>query len=112
MSYKFVNSFDKQEPIINNKTFLQIATFPNSKTKLFHVRKFTINNDNQFIGIKDYYINLCTYNKLLNKRRRNEYKLYAVYDLNTVDVPSLSDIFILKSDILGTDYNYYGSAPF
>ena len=48
MSYKFVDNFNQQiptEPIY--KSFFQIATFPNSKTKSYHIRKFVINDNNQ-----------------------------------------------------------------
>ncbi len=114
MSHKFVSSFNQQtkQNITQTKSFLQIANFPNSKTKLYHVRKFIINDDNEFVNVKDYFLNKHTYDKLFNIKKKHEYKLYAVYDLNTVDYPTMADILALKSDILGANYNYYGFAPF
>lgn len=114
MSHKFVSSFNQQtkQNITHTKSFLQIANFPNQKTNLYHVRKFVINTDNEFVNIKEYFLNKHTYDKLLNIKKKHEYKLYAVYDLNTVEYPTMADILILKSDILGANYNYYGFSPF
>jgi|688.fasta_scaffold636774_1 hypothetical protein len=111
--YKFVSSFDKPEDIIvSTASFLQIASFPNPKNKLYHIKKFIINQNNEFIDAKEYFLNKNKYEKLLKIKRKNEYKLYAVYDLNTVNVPSLSDILMLRSTILGSDHYNYGFAPF
>jgi len=114
-TYKFVSNFDEQakakaQEVITR--YLQIASFPNPKTNLYQIRRFHINQNNEFVNVKDYFISKSKYNKLLQKRKSNEYKLYSVYNLNEVKYPCISDLLLLKSDILGTDYNYYGSAPF
>lgn len=112
MSYKFVNNFEQSIQNPSSKSFLQVANFPNPKTKLYHIRKFVIDGDNTLTSYKDYFLNKSTYDKLLNKKKNNEYKLYAVHDLNTVSYPTQSDILVLKSDILSCNYDYYGEAPF
>lgn len=110
--YKFVNSFDEDKPCQEqNISYYQIASFADLKTKLYHARKFTINGNNEFVSVRDYYINKRTYEKLLRQKKNNEYKLYAVYDLNHIAYPTMPDILLLKSDILGTNYDYYGYAP-
>lgn len=112
-TYKFVSNFDEQKQEVETTTrFLQIAAFPNPKTGLYQIRRFHVNQNNEFVNVKDYFISKSKYGKLLQKKKNNEYKLYSVYDLNQVKYPCKSDILLLKSDILGADYNYYGSAPF
>ena len=111
--YKFVNSFDEPEPCNEpNISLYQIAAFADPKTNLYHARRFTINYNNEFVSVKNHYINKRMYRKLLKVKKNNEYKLFSVYDLENVGYPSLSDILLLKSDILSTNYDYYGYAPF
>ena len=112
-TYKFVNNFDntvQQEE--QQLSFLQIASFPNPKTKLYHVRRFIIDGKNEFAGIKEYFLSKRRYDKLLQRKKKNQYKLYSVYNLNIINYPCMSDILMLKSDILGSNYDYYGFAPF
>lgn len=92
--------------------FLQIAMFPNKKTNQYNVRKFTINNNNEFVDIKDYYLSKKSYDLLLSKKRSHEYKFFAVYDLNNTPYPTMADIHMLRSDMIGNNYNHYGFAPF
>jgi hypothetical protein len=112
-TYKFVKTFD--EPIEQDNTqlsFIQVASFPNPKTNLYHVRRFIVNQNNEIIGIKEYFLSKKRYDRLLQRKKRNQYKLYSVYNLNVVNYPCASDILMLKSNILGSDYNYSGFAPF
>lgn len=112
--YKFVNSFDeKTKPVcdVPDIHFYQLAAFADLKTKLYHVRRFTINSTNEFVGVSDHYVNKRTFDKILKRKKNNEYKVFSVYNLNSVEYPSLSDILLLKSDILSTNYDYYGYAP-
>lgn len=112
-TYKFVNNFDKlDQPIETQLSFIQIASFPNPKTKLYHIRRFIIDQNNEFAGIKEYFLNKRKYDKLLQRKKGNQYKLYSVYNLNIINYPCMSDILMLKSDILGSNYDYYGFAPF
>lgn len=110
--YKFVSTFEQPTTVDSLSNFWQIATFINPTANKYHVRKFIINTNNEFVGIKDYFINKKEMDKLMAKLKRNQYKLYSVYDLYKINHPCLADIMTLKSDILGADYNYYGFAPF
>jgi len=110
-TYKFVDNFDPSEEEITSN-FLQIAEFMHPKTKHHHVRKFTINQSNEVINMKDYYLNKSKYERLLKKKKPNEYKLYSVYSLNDVNHPNASHILAMKSSILQTNHDYYGFAPF
>lgn len=113
MSYKFVDNFNEPEPKNETTTsFLQLASFAHPKTKLYHVKKYTFNESNEIINVKDYYLTKSKYNRLIRKKNNTEYKLYSVYNLNEVGLPNLSDILMRKSNMLQSNYNYYGSAPF
>ena len=111
-AYKFVSNFDddttNNEP---NVYFYQIASFADLKTKRYHCRRFTINYNNEFVNIKDRYISNRVLDKFLKIKKNNQYKLFPVYDLNYVDHPANTDILLLKSDLLATNYDYYGYAP-
>lgn len=112
-TYKFVCGFNEEECANNepNISFYQIAAFADLKTKSHHVRKFTINCSNEFVSIKNHHVNKRTLDKLIRQKKNNQYKLFPVYDLDYIDYPSTSDILLLKSDILSTNYDYYGYAP-
>ena len=57
MSYRFVTNFNSdKQPQESITHFIQIANFPNSTTKLYHIRKFSINSGNEFVDIKDYHL--------------------------------------------------------
>ena len=111
-TYKFVNSF-KEECANNepNVDFYQIAAFADQKTNMYHIRKFTINCSNEFIAVRNHYIKKRTLDRFIRTKKYNQYKTFPVYDLEYVDYPSLSDILLLKSDLLSTNYYYYGYAP-
>ena len=114
-TYKFVNNFDncnEQNSNDNLIHFYQVSSFPNPKNGKYHLRKFVINNDNHFVNIKEYLLNKKYFDKFIQKKKSNEYRMYSVYNLNTVNYPSFSDILLLRSDTLKNNYNYYGYAPF
>jgi hypothetical protein len=113
MSYKFVSSFQPEpESKQYTQSFIQIADFTNPKTNLYHVKKFIINQHAQIINCKDYYITKKNQTNLIEKRKVHEYKIYPVYDLNTVLPPSPADISVLRSGLLSGNSNYYNFASF
>ena len=111
-TYKFVDDFDKPQNNEETESFLQMTSFMHPKTKLYHVRKFNITQTNDLINMKDYYLSKRKYDKLLKKRKPNTYKIYAVYSLNDVNYPNMSDILDMRSTILQSNHDYYGFAPF
>lgn len=99
----------------NISFFYQICTFPHpafKNSKKFHMRKFVINDKNEFISINDYYLSKKQCKKFFEIKKPHEYKCYHVYSLDDINYPSLAEISTLKSDILSHDYNYSGYAPF
>lgn len=111
-SYTFVNNFNQVDEEPTFTSFYQIASFVNPKTNKYHVRKFVINNKNEFVNVKEYNLSNKQYVRFFNKKKPNEYKLFAVYNLSMVNPPSMAEILISKSDILAVNSQYYGFAPF
>lgn len=92
--------------------FYQICSFRNPTTKAFHVRKFVINNKNEFANVKEYFLSRKQYKKLLEVKTPNEYKCFNTYDLKNIAYPTEADILVSKSQLLNNSYNYTGYAPF
>ena len=92
-------------------SFYQIAIHQHPLTKLYHIRKFKIDENDNIINLSEYNIKKLHYDKLLTQKKNNEYKLYSVYNLNSVNYPTKSDILLLKSNILSTNNTYTGYAP-
>lgn len=111
-TYKFVNDFNLTPKPNNLTTFYQLSSFPNPKHGKYELRRFLVNDENEFVEIKNYLIDKKQYNKFIKYRKRQTYKIYSVYDLTLVSYPTLSDILQSRSDMLSSDYDYYGCAPF
>jgi len=112
-TYKFVKNFDPEpDPNDTITLFFQIATFPRPEDKKFHVRRFMVNSKDEFNSVKDYFLTNKQYQKFMQKRKPNEYKTFAVYNLKMVKYPTLGDILAAKSNMISIDPGYYGSAPF
>lgn len=115
MEYNFVpkkstNIYNYQE--LDDVLFYQVAYFLNPKTKKYNVRKFTINSMNEFADIKDYYLDKERYEIFMKLKKPNEYRMFEVYDFKNIDPPSLSDILILRSQILSNNDEFDGYATF
>ena len=111
MNYKFVANFEEEQEE-HLSSFYQIASFSHPKTGKYHVRRFVINNNNEFLNVRDHNLDKKQYYKLLKRKKPNEYKMYSVYNLNSVNYPVLGDILAAKSSMLATNCDYYGAAPY
>lgn len=111
-SYTFVSNFNHEEEEPTFSSFYQMASFIDPKTNKYHLRKYTLNDKNEFVNIKEYQLTKKQYNRFFDKKKPNEYKLFAVYNLNMINYRTLAEILVAKSDILSCNYNYYGFAPF
>lgn len=111
--FKFVTNFDIDTENLNDViSFYQLCTFPDPFKKMYNLRRFYINNKNEFIKIKNYLLNKSQLKQFFKCKKNNEYKLYSSFDFKSIDYPTLSDILLLKSDILSNKQNYYGYASF
>ncbi len=95
---------------LNHRLFYQIASHPHPKTNKHHVRVFVIDNDDNFNDVRDYNIDKSQYNRLLNSKKVNEYKLYSVFALDQINYPTMSDILLLKSSNIANTNQYYDYA--
>lgn len=92
--------------------YYQIASYRHPRNDMHHLRKFSINYNNEFTDVAEYMITKKQCKQFLSNHKPNEYKFYAVYDLDNIDYPNLGEVSMSKSSILENDYNYTGYAPF
>ena len=112
INYIFNSSSDIPNNNNNTYNFYQISVFPNPRTNKFHIRKFIINSNDEFLDIIDYHLTKHKYHKFLKFKKIHEYKLFSTFSLDNISYPSMADISLLKSDNLSNNYNYSGFAPF
>jgi hypothetical protein len=116
IKYKFIQQKIDDDQLDNSiddiKFYYQICTFPDQFNNKYHMRKFVINNDNEFIAINDYHLNKKQCKKFFSIKKPHEYKCFSCYSLEDINYPNMSDILMLKSDILSNDCDYSGFAPF
>ncbi|CAH6421464.1 Hypothetical protein KVN_LOCUS279 [uncultured virus] len=116
IKYKFIqqkSDNDEQGNLHDDiKFFYQICSFPDQFTNKYHMRKFVINSENEYIAINDYHLNKKQCKKFFSIKKSHEYKCYPSYNLDEINYPNISDILLLKSDLLSNDYDYSGFAPF
>lgn len=90
----------------------QICGFKNPKTGKFEVREIIINGNNEIETYNTYKVNEKTQRKLLRALRDNKYRLYSTYTLAYIEMPTLNDISLARSDMLNNDSDYTGFAKF
>jgi hypothetical protein len=96
----------------SNTSFYQMALYSNPKTKLYHIKRFMVDENDNIIDMKNYNIEKEKYDKIVKYKKPNQYKLYSVFDLKNVGYPSKGDILVLKSNILASNNSYTGYASF
>lgn len=114
--FKFIPNVNKQLSndncdlgVIN---YFQIASFANPNSNKYHLKRFVINGNNQFIRLKEYHLTKCQLEKLISVKKPNEYKMYSSYSLNDITYPNNGDISMARSQILEEDSTYSGYAQF
>ena len=113
--YKFItpNMVVDQKPGDNSISyFYQICTFPNPYDNMYHARKFTFTGKNEILDIKYYKLNKKQYKKFRRTAPPHRYACYNTYTLKNINFPTIAQLFTSKSNILETNYNYSGYAPF
>jgi len=121
LKYQFVTNeteeirqrHEKQKEYNNQMSyFYQITTFPDPQSNKFHMRKFTINGNNEFLDIRDFNLTKKQCKSFYVTKKPQEYKRYDLYNLNSIKYPTLAEIYTSKSNILQTNSDYTGYAPF
>ena len=90
----------------------QICTFPNPKTQRYHMRKFTLNGNNEFIDLRNYNLSKKQCKKFFKIKKSNEYKCFHTYSLDNIEYPKMADISLSRSNLLSQNNDYTGFAPF
>lgn len=100
------------KPIPSSTSYYQISLHPNPKTKLYHIRKFKIDENDNITKMKEYNVPKSQYEQLIKSKKPHQYKLFSVLNLNNTNYPQKGDILLLKSNILSNPTSYTGYASF
>jgi hypothetical protein len=92
--------------------FYQICAFINPHTQKHEVRESIIDGHNELVRFRTVHISKKNYSKMLKNLRENRFRLYSTYDLNSIQLPSCTDIAMARSGILNQDSDYTGYASF
>lgn len=94
--------------------YYQICTFPHPKTNKYNIRRFIVNENNEFTDIQNMQLTEKQYKRVYEKILPNQYKSYATYSLDNIDYPCFADIVAAQSDILCNNYDMVlgNNAPF
>jgi len=92
--------------------FYQICLFPDLYDNMYNLRIFLINGKQEFLDIKKYKLTKHQFKDFRKKTLPHKYKGYNTYTLDNIGYPTLADFLVSQSDILETNYNYSGFAPF
>lgn len=113
--YKFITRTEPNLISSNDNLFFfyQICTFPNYKNR-FQMRKFIINDNNEFVSVKTFNLTKKQCKKFYAEKKTHQYKNYSTYSLDEINTPSLGDILTAKSQILSSNNSedYSSFAPF
>jgi len=104
VNFKFV---EKHNSTINNGdyvaedvVFYQLATFPNPKKQGYHIRRYIIDGNNNYVSVKEKYFKESEYIHFIETTRPNIFRRYSTFNLNEVSQPTMGDISLARSDIL------------
>lgn len=117
MEYKFTcargnDKYYNYKPEPKHYEFYQICHFKNPTTNKYHVRKLIINELGEYIHTREGKYTDSQFQKFLELKKSNQYRIYPTYDLALIDYPKSNEILELQSDIINTENDYTGYAKF
>lgn len=113
VQYEFVKKEEERVPLYSDiDYFYQVCTFPNPESDKYHLRKYVIGQDNQFLKVEEYKLTKRQYRKFLKTKSSNCYKAYPMYNLDNVGAPHPGELLAMRSEIISSSHNYTGYAPF
>lgn len=83
--------------------FYQLCTFANPSNQKYDMRKFVLNNNNEFVSVENFQLTKKQCKKFFQVKKQNEYKCYPVYNLHNIEYPNASDILTCQSSILSNE---------
>ena len=114
--FKFIPNVNKQLTNDNcdygSIDYFQISSFIDPNTNKYHMKRFTINGNNQFVRLKEYHLTKSKLEKFISIKKPNEYKMFSSYNLSNINYPNNGDISMARSQILEEDSSYSGYATF
>ena len=111
--YKFVSSFEKEEEVpVVTTSFYQVAAFPHPSKNKHQIRRFVLNDHNEFVDVRSVYLSEDQFKKFITTRSPNVFKCFSVYTLDDIDYPTLPDVLTAKSSIMSQDLSYDNYARF
>lgn len=100
--YNFVTNFNKKSKAENDlKYFFQIATF-SYNNKDYMIRKFMVTDMFTIKCITKHTATRDEVKEFMSKYPPNMFRLYPVYDIETVGFPSQTDLLMLSSEMLNS----------
>lgn len=111
--YKFITPCSGDNcvtPTFKPIKYYQICGFANPRKLKYEVRVVYIDENNDIVNYKLLNLDKKIYNKLIHSLRDNEYRLFATYSLDHIELPSCADIAVARSDMICNDYEYSGFA--
>lgn len=99
MNYQFVKRqpIDNQFKLLDPIELYQIATFPVSNKTYREIRIVYIDEYNRITNAITKYLTKKQYKYILKNVPSSAYKLFPVYTLNDVKLPSINDIMTSRS---------------
>lgn len=92
---------DKIKKQIN--TYYQICQFKNKFTKKYETRKIVFDELGKILKIYEKEYNYEELSIFMKHHRENKYKIYSVYSIQDVELPTTTDIICCQSELLNND---------
>lgn len=101
-----------QKTLHTKNLYYQIATYPHRQSHLFHVKKYLFDPSFEQLNEKEYWLSRKQIDKLMKSKPEHQYKTYPVFDLYEIQQPKMAELMVAASDMMASDYDYSGCAPF
>lgn len=106
--YEFVSRKDVEEQNNNYAgqmtDYYQICAFRNPKNDKFHMRKFVLDEKDNIMSVREYYLSERKCKQFFKTKNEHQYRCYPSYDLDNVNYPVMGDILAAKSPLLANNY--------
>lgn len=104
--YVFVENPDPHTytPVTKLYNYYQICTFPNPKTGKYHIRKFVLDERENFINIIEKGFDEDRYRKANKLIKDNEKKYFSTYCFDQIKYPTVGEVLLAQSDLLNNNY--------
>lgn len=81
-------------------TYYQICQFPKPNTKDYSIRRLKINENFEFISIKEKDYNKKKIDRFIERTPENKFSTYPTFNIKTVGLPDPNQIICANSELL------------